>query len=61
MKVEELHVKTLVDLPTEPTLELIPPLTGMRVSFFLRSPDAYDSLQICLQKLGLQEIRSLMV
>jgi len=57
MKVEELPVETVIDLLAEPTLELVPPLAGMRVSFFLRSPDAYDSLQICLQELSSQEIR----
>ena len=61
MKVEELPVETLVDLPAELTLELVPPLTVMRVSFFLKSPDVYDPLQICLQKPGSQEIRSLMM
>jgi len=30
-------------------------------SFFLRSPDAYDLLQICLQELGSLEIKPLMV
>ena len=61
MKVEELPVETLVDLLAEPTLELVPPLTGMKVSFFFRLPNAYDPLQICLQEPGSQEIRPLMV
>jgi len=61
VKVEELHVETLVDLPTKPTLELVRSLAAMRVSFFLRSPNVYDSLQICLQEPGSQEIKSLMV
>ena len=61
IKVEELSVKTLVDLPAEPTLDLIPPLTVMRVSFFLRSSDVYDPLQICLQEPGSQKIRPIMV
>ena len=52
MKVEELTVETLVDLPAEPTLKLVPLLAAMRVSFFLRSPDVYDPLQICLQESG---------
>ena len=52
MEVEELPVEILVDLTAEPTLELVPPLAGMRVSFFLRSPDAYDPLHKCLQELG---------
>ena len=46
IKVEALLIETLVDLPTEPTLELVPTLVptlaAMRVSFFLRSPDVYD-------------------
>jgi len=33
MKVEELHVETLVYLPAEPTLELVPPLAGMGYHF----------------------------
>jgi len=45
-KVEKLPNETFVDLPTEPTLELISPLADLRVSFFLRSPDVYDPLQI---------------
>ena len=61
MQVEKFHVKTLVDLPAEPTLELVPPLAGMMVSYFLRSPDAYDPLQICLQEPGSQEIMPLML
>ena len=46
MKVEELSIETLVDLPAEPTLELVPHLAVMRVSFFLRSPDVYNPLQM---------------
>ena len=61
MKVEELPVETLVYLSAEPTLKLVPFLAAMRVSFFLRSPDVYDPLQICLLELGLQEIMPLMV
>ena len=57
MEVESLPVETLVDLPAEPTLELVPLLAAMRVLFFLRSPEVYDSLQICLQ----EEIRPLML
>ena len=33
-KVEKLHVETLVDLPAEPTLELVPPLTAIKALFF---------------------------
>ena len=58
-KVEELHVETLVDLPVEPTLEIVPPLAAMRASFFLRSPDVYNPLQIFLHKTGSQEIDAL--
>jgi len=46
----ELPIETLVDLPTEPTRELVPYLAAMRTSFFLRSPDVYDPLQIFLQE-----------
>jgi len=49
-KVEELHVETLVDLPGEPTFELVPPLAATRISIFLRSPNVYDPLQIFLQR-----------
>ena len=61
MKVEGLPVETLVDLLTEPTLKLVPPLATMSVLFFLRSPDVYDPLRICLQEPGSQVIRALMV
>jgi len=61
MKVEELPIETIVDLLAEPTLQLVPPLTDIRVSFFLRSPDAYDPLQISLHETGPQDIRLLMV
>ena len=61
MKVEGLPVKTLVDLLAEPTLKLVPLLAAMSVLFFLRSPDVYDLLQICLQESGSQVIRALMV
>ena len=60
-KVEEVAIETLVDLPTEPTLELVPPLVGMMVSYFLRLSDVYDPLQIYLQESGSQKIRPLMV
>ena len=33
MKVEGLPIETLVDLPAEPTLELVPPLAAIRVLF----------------------------
>ena len=61
MEVEELPLETFIDLSTKPTLKLVPPVAAMRVSFFLKSPDVYDPLQICLQKPGSQEIRPLMV
>jgi len=61
MEVEGLPVEILVDLPAELTLKLVPPLAAMRVSFFLRSPDVYDPLQICLQESGSQEINALLV
>ena len=59
MKVVELLVEILIDFLAEPTFELVLPLAVMRVSFFLRSPDVYGTLQICLQESGSQEIRPL--
>ena len=47
--VEELPIETLVDPPTDPTMALVPPLTVMRASLSLRSPDVYDPLQTFLQ------------
>ena len=61
MEVEDLPIDTLVDLPAETTLELVPPLSVMNVLFFLTSPDVYDPLRICLQEPDSQEIRPLMV
>ena len=40
-------------------MELLPPLTTMRASVFLRSLDVYDPLQIFLQDAGSQEIGAL--
>ena len=37
-------------------MELVPPLTVMRISIFLRSPDVCDPLQIFFQEPVLQEI-----
>ena len=54
-KVVELHIEKHVYLLAEPTLELIPSLTVMRVLLFLRLSDLYDPLQIFLQKAGSQE------
>jgi len=45
-KIVKLPIKTLVDFPIEPTMELVPALTAMRFLIFLRSPDVYDPLQI---------------
>ena len=56
LEVEELLVETLVDILAELTLKLVPPLAAIRVSFFLRSPDVYDPLQIFLQEICSQEI-----
>jgi len=47
---EEFPIETLVNLSVESTLELVSPLAAMRVSFFYRSPDVDDPLQICLQE-----------
>jgi len=53
MKVVKLPIETLVDLLVGSTMELVPSLTAMSASFFLRSPDVCDSLQIFLQKTSL--------
>ena len=50
IEVKEFTVETLVNLPAEPTLELVSPLTAMKVSFFLRSSDVYDPLQSFLHE-----------
>jgi len=50
MKVIELPIETLVDLPVEPSRDLIPTVAARRTSFFLRSPDVYDPLQILNQE-----------
>ena len=42
-------------------MELISSLAVMRASLSLRSPDEYDSLQICLQETCSREIKLLMV
>ena len=42
----ELPIETLVDNLAEPILKLVPSLTIIRASIFLRSPDVYDPLQI---------------
>jgi len=55
-EVEELPNEILVDLPADPTLELVPLLAVIRASFFLKSPGVYDLLQIFLQHAGSQEI-----
>ena len=59
MDVVELHIENHVDLLTELTLELLPSLVVLRVSFFLISPDVYDPLQIFLQKANSEEINAL--
>jgi len=45
-RVVELPIETLVDLPTEPTMELVPSLIAMRTSLLFRSPDEHDPLQM---------------
>ena len=50
MKVIELPIETLVDLPVEPSRDLIPTVAARRTSFFLRSPDVYDTVQILNQE-----------
>ena len=45
-EVKESLIETIVDLPVEPTMELVPSLTAIS----LRSLNVYDPLQIFLQK-----------
>ena len=51
-EIVDLPIETLVDLPVEPARKLISSLVGMRASVFLRSPDKYDPLKICLHETG---------
>jgi len=55
-EVEEPPIETLVDLPTEPTMELVSFFTAKRATLSLRSPDVYNSLQIFLQEIRSEEI-----
>jgi len=55
-EVVKLPIETLVDLPAELIMELAPTLTVIRTSFFLRSSDMYDPLQILIQEPILQKI-----
>ena len=59
MEVVELSIETLIDLPAEPIMKLVPHLTAIRASIFLRLPDMYNSLQIFLQEPVSQEIGTL--
>jgi len=57
--VKELLIETLVDLPAEYTIELMPSLAVMRASLSLRSSDIYDLLRLFLQqKIGLLIVQS---
>ena len=55
--VEELPIKTLVDLPAEPIIELVSSLIAIGPHY--PSRDVYDLLQIFLQETILQEIGTL--
>ena len=44
LKVEESFIENLIELPLEPTIELVSSLTAI----LLRSPDVYDPSQIFL-------------
>ena len=48
-EVEELLIGTLIDLPAEPTMELLLSSPGMRIPVSLRPPNLYDPLQIFLK------------
>ena len=52
LEVEEPLIETLVELPVEPIMELVPSLTAIPLS----SPDVYNPMQIFLQETGSQEI-----
>ena len=56
MEVVELPIETLVDFLAEPSIDLVPTVADIRTSFFLRSPDEYDPLQILIQEPVSQEI-----
>ena len=49
-KLKSSVIRSLYIFPAKPILKLILPLAAMRTSFFLISPDVYDSLQIFLQE-----------
>jgi len=59
IEIIKLLIETLVDFLANFTMELVPSLTAMRASFFLRSPDVHYSLQIFLQEASSQEIGAL--
>ena len=58
-KVIKLPIETLVDLPIELSMNLVPTVLSMRTLFFLRSLDVYDPLQILIQEPLSQEIHKL--
>ena len=58
-EVKDPLTKTLIDLPVEPTIELLSSLTVMRAS--LRSIDVCDPFHIFLQEIRLQKITLLIV
>jgi len=57
--VEEPLIETHVDLPAEPTIELLSFSPAMMFHLSLRSPDVYDLFQIFLQETGSQKIGAL--
>ena len=60
-EVEEPLIEIFVDLPAEPTMDLLPSSSATRVTLSLRSRDTYDPLDIFLQQAGSQEIKFLIV
>jgi len=56
-EVKELLIGTLVNLPAEFTIELLPFFSAMRIPMTLRSPDLYDPLHIFLHETESQGIR----
>jgi len=56
-EVEELLIRTLLNLPAEFTMEILPSSPAMRIPVSLRLPDLYDPLQIFLQETESHEIR----
>jgi len=60
-EVEEPLIEISIDLPSEPTMELLLSSPAMRVSLSLRLHDTYDHLHIFLRQTCSQKIKLFMV